>query len=183
MIDLALKTLTAEAFSPFGEVLETDPAKSYLINNGSTRRFHDLAEVDAGEGGVPIISIFRGVQCATPAEIRMLERHPLATQAFYPLSAHPWLVVVAEGEAPAAADCRAFLARGDQGVQLAPGTWHHPSAGSRCRFRISWWWTAKARARISKNDSLPARPAEFRSRDGAGSISGRRLPICRRRES
>ena len=126
MNDLTLRDLTAEAFSPYGEVLEADPAKSFLINNGSTRRFHDLAEVDAGEGGVPIISIFRGIQCVTPIEIRMLERHPLATQAFFPLAAFSWLVVVAEGETPEAKDCQAFLARGDQGVQLAVGTWHHP---------------------------------------------------------
>ncbi len=56
----------------------------------------------------------------------MLERHPLGTQAFYPLSLYDWLVVVAEGERPGAGDLRLFRARGDQGVQYARGVWHHP---------------------------------------------------------
>jgi ureidoglycolate lyase len=54
----------------------------------------------------------------------MLERHPLGSQAFIPMERHPWLVVVAERPEPGA--CRAFLARGDQGVQIGRGVWHHP---------------------------------------------------------
>lgn len=128
MKTLTPKPLTAEAFAPFGQVIEADKAKSFLINEGTTRRYHALAnvDVDAG-GGSPIISIFEGQCRGWPLEIKMVEKHPLGSQAFMPLEAEPWLVVVAENAAaPTAEHCHAFLARGDQGVQYAPGVWHHP---------------------------------------------------------
>jgi ureidoglycolate lyase len=57
----------------------------------------------------------------------MMERHPLGSQAFVPLSGKPYLVVVAPaGDPPDVAALRVFLARGDQGVNYAPGVWHHP---------------------------------------------------------
>jgi len=119
---LAIEPLTAEAFAPFGQVIEADYARSYLINNGRTRRYDALAVADC-EGDVAL-SIFRGTPWPAPVRISMLERHPLGSQAFIPMQPHPWLVVVAERPDPRA--CRAFLARGDQGVQIARGVWHHP---------------------------------------------------------
>jgi len=57
----------------------------------------------------------------------MMERHPLASQAFIPMSGRPYLVVVAPaGEPPAVQDLKVFLARADQGVNYATGVWHHP---------------------------------------------------------
>ena len=128
MITLTPKPLTAEAFKPFGQVIEADHAKSFLINEGTTRRYHALADVDVGTGGGrPIISIFEGQCRAWPLEIKMMEKHPLGSQAFVPLEAKAWLVVVADGAAvPTAEHCHAFLAQGHQGVQYAPGVWHHP---------------------------------------------------------
>jgi len=57
-------------------------------------------------------------------QVLMLERHPLGSQAFMPLGGHPWLTVVALSPEPAA--CRLFACRGDQGLQIAKGVWHHP---------------------------------------------------------
>jgi ureidoglycolate lyase len=116
--------LTADVFAPFGDVIEADHARSHLINEGRTRRFHALATSAPGEGGEAILSIFRGTPWPSPVTIRMLERHPLASQAFVPMERHPWLVVVAD--APRADACRCFLARGDQGIQIGRGVWHHP---------------------------------------------------------
>jgi ureidoglycolate lyase len=116
--------LTSEAFAPFGAVIEADQANSYLINEGRTRRFHALAEADVGADGRAVLSIFHGTAWPRPIRIRMLERHPLGSQAFVPMERHPWLAVVAERPEPEF--CRAFLCRGDQGLQLAKGTWHHP---------------------------------------------------------
>ncbi len=74
-----------------------------------------------------------GQSAAEPLTISMLERHPLGSQAFYPLQDEEWLVVV--GKSPAPEALRVFLASGRQGVNYAPGTWHHPlivfSPGSR----------------------------------------------------
>jgi ureidoglycolate lyase len=121
---LAIEPLTAGAFAPFGQVIEADHDRSFLINGGRTRRYDALAMAECDEAGEVALSIFRGTPWPTPFRIAMLERHPLGSQAFVPMERHPWLVVVAERPEPGA--CRAFLARGDQGVQIARGVWHHP---------------------------------------------------------
>jgi ureidoglycolate lyase len=123
---LTPEPLTANAFAPFGTVIETAGAKSFPINEGNTTRFHALATAGPGPDGEVIVSIFRATQWPRPVTIRMLERHPLGAQAFFPLSPEDWLVVVAEGGPPTADDLRLFCARGDQGVQYAHGVWHHP---------------------------------------------------------
>jgi ureidoglycolate lyase len=121
---LPLEPLTTAAFAPFGTVIEADYARSRLINEGRCRRFHALATVDAGADGEAILSIFRATAWPRPIRIAILERHPLGSQAFIPMERHAWIAVVAERpEAPA---CRAFLVRGDQGLQIAKGVWHHP---------------------------------------------------------
>jgi ureidoglycolate lyase len=123
---LPLEPLTRAAFAPFGEVIDADAAKQvYAINEGSAQRFHDLAQLDcAYEGGRVIVSLFRAEPRPMPFEVRMLERHPLGSQAFLPLDpATRYLVVVA---ASPDAMPRAFLAAAGQGVNLHRGTWHHP---------------------------------------------------------
>ncbi len=117
---IVAEPLTVDAFAPFGQVIEADPATAREINQGFTTRFHALACV-VSDAGV-MLSIFRGRP--RPLEIAMLERHPFGSQAFMPLGSRDWLVVVAERPDPSA--LRAFRARGDQGVQYASGVWHHP---------------------------------------------------------
>ncbi|MCC5811676.1 MAG: ureidoglycolate lyase [Ectothiorhodospiraceae bacterium] len=128
MLTLTTRPLTREAFAPFGDLIETAGAEHFPINNGSTERYHDLAQVQLlGEGARPLISIFRGQPFTTPLTIRMLERHPLGSQAFVPLSNRPYLVVVAEaGPEPDTSTLRAFFVRGNQGVNYHAGVWHHP---------------------------------------------------------
>lgn len=128
MKKLVPEALTAAAFAPFGEVIATDAAeKAFSINAGNTERFHDLARLDAGPDGKLIVSIFRGQPRSLPFAVAMMERHPLASQAFMPLGDQPYLVVVARpGPAPGPDDLRAFLAQPGQGVNYAPGVWHHP---------------------------------------------------------
>ncbi|MEF2553031.1 ureidoglycolate lyase [Aurantimonas sp. A2-1-M11] len=125
--DLPVHPLTRAAFAPFGDVIETNGAAHFAINGGTTTRFHDLARVDvSAQGGHPLISIFRGQPFAFPIEIAMMERHPLGSQAFAPLQDRAYLVVVAPDADGAPGTPVAFLARGRQGVNYAPGTWHHP---------------------------------------------------------
>lgn len=125
---LKVEALTREAFRPFGDVIEADrPGDAYAINSGTSRRFHDLARLDSGEGGRLIVSIFRAQPRVMPFTISGLENHPLASQAFMPLSGHPFLVVVAPiGPGIDPGQVRAFLASGRQGVNFNPGVWHHP---------------------------------------------------------
>ncbi|MAZ31604.1 MAG: ureidoglycolate lyase [Thalassospira sp.] len=126
---LKVEPLTPASFAPFGEVISTATARDeYKINLGTTTRFHDISRVDVGdEGGAPIISIFRGTPRPMPIEIKMMERHPLGSQAFMPLSGQKFLIVVAEGsDTPALEDLRAFISDGTQGVTYARNVWHHP---------------------------------------------------------
>ncbi|KQT69956.1 MULTISPECIES: ureidoglycolate lyase [unclassified Aureimonas] len=124
---LTVEPLTIEAFEPFGDVIEPDNAREIrLINGGTTTRFHDLAPVDvSAEGGRPLISIFRGKPFAFPLAISMMERHPLGSQAFMPLSPRPFLIAVAPDEAGRPGPPRIFLGQG-RGIAYARNTWHHP---------------------------------------------------------
>ncbi|GAB2181701.1 ureidoglycolate lyase [Denitratisoma sp. agr-D3] len=122
------QALTAEAFAPYGDVIQCEGARHFPINGGTTERFHDLARIAPGADGRAIVSIFRGQARDLPLTLTMVERHPLGSQAFMPLAGRPYLVVVADaGEVPDRPGAlHAFLARGDQGVNYAPGVWHHP---------------------------------------------------------
>jgi ureidoglycolate lyase len=124
---LDIQPLTKVAFAPFGEVIEADPATMRYINNGTTERFHALAAADVtGEGATVIINLFRGQPRSFPYEVGMMERHPLGSQSFSPISGGPFLVVVSQDEAGRPGRPQVFLARGDQGVNYRRNVWHHP---------------------------------------------------------
>lgn len=126
---LTIEPLSPEVFKPFGDVIEaSDAARHFPINDGYAERYHDLAQVDvASGGGRTLINIFRAKPRGLPLELRLLERHPLGSQAFVPLSLLPYLVVVAPAAAePDLKDVRCFQAAPGQGVNYARGTWHHP---------------------------------------------------------
>jgi len=127
-IVLKPQPLTRAAFAPYGDVIEISGAQHYPINENTTERYHDLAAVDVvAEGGRPLINFFRGQPRPLPIAIRLMERHPLGSQAFYPLQERGYLVVVADPQkklTPAA--LRAFRATGQQGVNYARNVWHHP---------------------------------------------------------
>ena len=118
--------LTADAFAPFGEVIGAEAAREVrAINDGHTQRFHALATLDlAAQGGRPIVSIFRSTPLPAPLVVRALERHPLSSQTFVPLSSRPYLVVVAPPGDFDVSAIRVFRAEG-QGVNFRAGTWHH----------------------------------------------------------
>lgn len=126
---LTVEPLTSAAFQPFGDVIEArQTGHHFSINNGFAERFHDLARIDvSAKDGHPIISIFKAKPRQLPMQLQLLERHPLGSQAFIPMSNQPFLVVVA----PASPELelqqlRCFLAAPGQGVNYARGTWHHP---------------------------------------------------------
>ncbi|WP_175940643.1 ureidoglycolate lyase [Caballeronia sp. BCC1704] len=127
MKTLAIEPLTRAAFEPFGDVIELDGAKQIPINLGTTIRFHDLCKVDVtDEGGRTLVNLFRGQPRVLPFEVKMMERHPLGSQAFIPLDERPYLVVVAPAGDLDESQIRAFVTRGWQGVNYAKGVWHHP---------------------------------------------------------
>ena len=120
--------LTSADFKPFGDVIEAGNSQTRSINEGNTTRYHNLAELDlSAEGGKPGLNIFRSRPIPQPMILELMERHPLSSQAFYPLGNSPYLVVVAPpGELDPFAVV-AFVAQSDQGVNYHKGTWHHYS--------------------------------------------------------
>lgn len=119
--DIRCQRLTAAAFAAFGDVLEACGPPDRLINAGLCGRYHDLAQLDFGPGGRPGISLFSARPRRLPYLLDVLERHPDGSQAFLPMSEHPFLVVVAQ--TPTARPL-AFLTRPGQGINLHRGTWH-----------------------------------------------------------
>ncbi len=122
---IIVEPLTRVAFAPFGQVIETAGSQHFTINSGMTERYHDLAKVELG--GVharPLISIFHGSAYTLPLTLKMVERHPLGSQAFYPLSQRPFLVIVAPDQSGTPGAPRAFLTSPGQGVNIAMNTWH-----------------------------------------------------------
>jgi ureidoglycolate lyase len=124
---LTPQPLTSESFALFGDVIEaTDNARNYPINDGFTTRFHDLATVDVNQNnGRTLINIFRSTPLEQPLPLKMMERHPLSSQAFMPLGDQPYLVVVAPKGELNVDLIEVFLATSDQGVNYHAGTWHH----------------------------------------------------------
>jgi len=112
--------LTSDAFAPYGEVLEAT-GDFRLINDGWCQRHHDRARLDFGPQGRAGISIFQARARALPYSFDLIERHPDGSQAFLPMTQHPFLVIVADG--PQAIP-RAFLTAPGQGINLHRGTWH-----------------------------------------------------------
>ena len=139
MKTILIEPLTRAAFAPFGAVTETEGAHHYPINSGMCERFHDLARVEAkGQNPRQLISIFIGQPYSLPLTLKMVERHPLGSQAFIPLSPEPFLVIVAADENGRPGIPRAFISNGSQGVNYPLNTWHGvltPLAGEQ-RFLV-----------------------------------------------
>lgn len=127
-ISLKAEPLTRERFAPYGDVIETSRDHFVAMNSARFERFDDLCDVNLADDGPVAISIAR---CRTPSRLPlrldMVERHPLGSQAFVPLSPCKMVLVVAPpGESVDADDLRAFVTNGRQGFNYHRGTWHMP---------------------------------------------------------
>ncbi|OON42222.1 ureidoglycolate hydrolase [Izhakiella australiensis] len=124
---LKVLPLTREAFSPYGDVIETAGNDYFHINDGAVERYHDLAKVDILKQDRALISINRAQPATLPIVISLLERHPLGSQAFIPLNGEPFVVIVACGDSEPDPDTlRAFISNGQQGINYRRNVWHHP---------------------------------------------------------
>ena len=121
---MKIEKLTREAFAPFGDVMEMGGVP-LSINQGFADRFDDLCKVDVGEADVAKVSLFEVWPRPMPIKIDLMERHPLGSQAFYPLQDDEWLVLVC-ADPLKANSFRCFRASGQQGVNYARNIWHFP---------------------------------------------------------
>jgi len=127
-ITLRPELLTKQRFAPYGDVIETSRERSDAMNEARFERFDDLCTIDLDDDSQIAVSIAR---CRTPTSLPlrldMVERHPLGSQAFVPLSRCKMVVVVAPPqESVDAGALRAFVTNGRQGINYHRGTWHMP---------------------------------------------------------
>ncbi|MEP1962466.1 ureidoglycolate lyase [Tateyamaria sp.] len=121
--DIRCQPLTAQAFAPFGDVLECAGEPDKLINAGLCGRFHDRAQMDFGDGRAGI-SLFQAQPRSLPYTLDLMERHPDGSQAFIPMSQHSFLVTVALDEGGTPGTPLAFLTTPGQAINLHRGIWH-----------------------------------------------------------
>ena len=78
----------------------------------------DMADGKAG------ISIFKSRMVTLPYTLDLVERHPDGSQAFVPMSADPFLVIVATDDNGEPKDPVAFETTPGQAINFHRGTWH-----------------------------------------------------------
>ncbi|WP_437976255.1 ureidoglycolate lyase [Sorangium sp. So ce295] len=129
---IAAHSLSPAAYAPYGDILMASPhgEPGRPANQGTARRFDHLAAIENLRPGHASlnVSVFRcAPRSSFPLPIALLEKHPGSTQAFVPMSARRYLVVVAlGGDRPELTTLGAFIAHGAQGITYRPGVWHHP---------------------------------------------------------
>ena len=124
MTIIRAEPLTHEAFARFGQVIDMAAVEPMVMNQGRAERYFDLARIElAGPNPRPIISLARSQAVSLPYTLTFVERHPLGSQAFYPLSG-PFLVIVAPDEGGRPGTPQAFLTAPGQGINFAINTWH-----------------------------------------------------------
>ena len=125
MREILIQTMDAEAFAPFGDLIDYNRDPDYAINNGMCDRYHALAKSDVSTGGgQTVISLGRARIYKLPLKLEMMERHPLGSQAFIPLQQNPFLVVVAPDDNGQPGLPQAFMTMPGQGVNYHRNTWH-----------------------------------------------------------
>ena len=120
---IIIEPMTADAFAPFGDLLEAKGTPDKIINQGLCGRFHDRARMDFSDGRAGI-SIFHAEKRDLPLKLDLVERHPDGSQAFVPMSHQPFLVVVAEDQNGTPQNIRAFLTETGQAINIHRGVWH-----------------------------------------------------------
>ena len=122
------KKITRKNFKKFGDVISTKKIKSININNGYAKRFDNLCNINTSiKNGNTIMSIFSAKKRKFPMNVKMMEKHPLGSQAFIPMKETTFLVFVApKGDKPEFDKIESFIVPPGIGVNYNPGTWHFP---------------------------------------------------------
>ena len=130
MNNITIEQIDTNIFSRFGNIIEKKNALELRsINQGTTTRYHNISELDLeSKNGNSSISIFSSIPRDLPIEIKIMEKHPVASQSFLPIQNYDWLIVVSEekNELPNLDTLRCFHVNGDTGVTYNKNVWHHP---------------------------------------------------------
>ena len=122
------KKVTYKNFKKFGDLISTKKVKPMDINNGYAKRFDNLCRINTSfKKGNTIMSIFLAKKRKFPMNIKMMEKHPLGSQAFIPMSETIFLVFVApKSKKPNIKKIKSFIVPKQTGINYRPGIWHFP---------------------------------------------------------
>ena len=122
------KKINGKNFRKFGDLISTRKKKPIKINNGYANRYDNLCKINTStKNGNTIVSIFSAKKRKFPMNIKMMEKHPLGSQAFIPMKESTFLVFVApRGEKPNVKKIESFIVPKQSGVNYKPGIWHFP---------------------------------------------------------
>jgi len=122
------KKITHKNFKKFGDVITTKKMKSININSGYAKRFDNLCNINTLiKNGNTIASIFSAKKRKFPMYVKMMEKHPLGSQAFIPMTETTFLVFVApKGKKPNTKKIESFIVPKQTGINYKPGVWHFP---------------------------------------------------------
>lgn len=130
MNNISIEQLNINIFSKFGDIIQKKNALELRsINQGTTTRYHNISKLSLeSKNGNSSISIFSGSPRDLPIEIKIMEKHPIASQSFLPIQDYDWLIVVCEekNELPDLSTLRCFQVDGDTGITYNKNIWHHP---------------------------------------------------------
>ena len=127
VITLRPEPLTRERFAPYGDVIDASHDNVNAMNEARFERFDDLCRIDVADGEIAISVTRCRTPTSLPLRIDKVERHPLGSQAFVPMTPCKMVIVVAPpGESVNADELRAFVTSGRQGFNYHRGTWHMP---------------------------------------------------------
>ena len=115
-------------FATYGDLISAEDINPIDINAGYAKRFDNLADLNTSkDGGKDIVSIFSALKRTFPMKIDMMEKHPLGSQAFVPMSETKFLVFVApKGKKPNTKKIESFIVPKLNGINYKPGIWHFP---------------------------------------------------------
>jgi len=123
MEKIRIQPISAQAFAPFGDVMDVTGTPDKVINQGMCGRHHDRAQLDFTDGRAGI-SLFEAKPRSLPYQLDLVERHPAGSQAFVPMSRHPFLVIVAPDQGDVPGTPLAFVTAPGQAINFYRGTWH-----------------------------------------------------------
>lgn len=155
---IEIENIDLDNFSEFGHVINKELTSEEIpINQGTTIRHHNISDLELNnEGGVPAISIFSGSPRNLPIEIKIMEKHPIASQSFLPIQNIDWLIVVSKDKnnMPDLDTIRCFDVKGDVGITYNRNVWHHPLL---VRKKQDFWIVD----RIKKNENSSVNLIEY----------------------
>jgi ureidoglycolate lyase len=123
------EVISAAAFSPYGQLVDTAGRDGADMNDGRAQRYLQSVRLESRFTHPPELYLSEVSPSTGPVRLDYLERHPRSSQAFLPMRGRRFLVCVCLSDTlgnPVPETLKAFVVATPQGINYAMGTWHYP---------------------------------------------------------